>query len=89
MAAKQPGKRALKAQREARRAELSARLADLLRALGHGASAAAGMLELGRAGDAAGLREALAKYSGRTEAELRRQREAEALVLELAGLPEA
>lgn len=83
-----PGRRALRAQQEARRTELSARLADLLRALGLGASSAPELLGLARAGDLEGLRSALGRYSGRTEAEARRRREAETLALDLAALPD-
>jgi len=86
MAVKKPGKRALRAERETRRAELSARLADLLRALGLGASAAPGLVALGERGELVGIREHLEKFSGNTEGDHRRREAAEQLVMALAAL---
>lgn len=88
MAARGPGKRALKAEREARRAQLSTRLADLLRALGLGASASAELLALAREDRTEGVRAALARHSGASEGDMRRRREAEALLADLAALTE-
>lgn len=88
MAARGYGKRVQKAQTEARRAELSARLADLLRALGLGASASGELLALARGGRREDLRAALARHSGASEGDVRRRGEAEALVGELAALPD-
>ncbi|MFN8010540.1 MAG: hypothetical protein U0P81_03965 [Holophagaceae bacterium] len=87
MAERRPGKRALKAQREARRAELSARLADLLRALGLGASALADLVAAAEA-DEAGARALLARHAGRTAGDERRIGEALAVARDLAALQE-
>lgn len=85
MPVKAPGKRALKAQAEARRAELSARLADLLRALGLGASAMAEIVAAARS-DEAGARALLARHAGRTSGDERRIGEALAVAKDLAAL---
>jgi hypothetical protein len=83
---KKPGKRALRAEREARRAELAGRLADQLRALGLGASAAPGLIAHGERGEHGEIRQALAAFSGNTEGDQRRRETAERLILELAAL---
>ncbi len=88
MAAKPPGKRALKAQREAKRAELSVRLADLLRALGLGASSAPEVVAALRSGEGA-ARDLLARHAGRTAGDERRIGEALAVAKDLAALSEA
>ena len=89
MAEKKPGKRALRAQAAARRAELEPRLVDLLRALGLGASRAPELLALAKSGELEALRKQLGEYAANTEGDHRRRREAEGLLLELTALTEA
>jgi hypothetical protein len=88
MAERRPGKRALKAQREAKRAELSSRLADLLRALGLGASFLPEVLGVLRSGDRDSARALLGRHAGRTEGDERRIGEALAMAEDLAALDE-
>jgi len=87
MAVPKLGKRALRAQVEVQRKQLEDRLADLLRALGLGAKAMQGLLDLVAAGDEAGASALLRQFAGKIEGDQRRMAEALRVAKEIVALP--
>lgn len=85
---KKPGKRALRAQVEAQRAQLENRLVDLLRALGLGAKSMPGLLARVTEGDEAGAVQLLGQFAGKIEGDQRRMAEALGVAKEIVGLPQ-
>lgn len=88
MAVPKLGKRALRAQVAVQRKQLEDRLADLLRALGLGAKALQGLVDLVAAGDEAGASTLLRQFAGKIEGDQRRMAEALQVAKEIVALPQ-